>query len=226
MDFFTRSWTIEEYRYWYKRLVTALVCVSIAMLLVSIKAFFQETIVVLRTPGIGESRFTKNAMDLASYKSIAISISHNLGDINRGNYDNQIKLLQSWLAPEVYTKLVMKVKEVVKKQIEEHEAGSQYFEFNPNAGNKDEYVYDPDLDMHFVRGRMHFVNAAKDSVRPIVFSYKFVQSDYLPKITELYWEFGDVIKDTQYFENQRRGNNNIDQKESWSKNQDPNGSAR
>lgn len=226
MDFLTRTWTIDEYRRWFNRLVMVVIFGSGALFLTSIKAFTQDVIVILRTPGIGDAVFTKNKMDQASYKAIAISLSHTVGDINRGNYENQIKILQAWSSPEIFTKLVLKIKEIVKKQIEEHEAGSQYFEFNPNASNRDEYKYDPEMDVHFVRGRIHFVNAAKDDVRPVVFTYKFTQSDYLPKMTEFYWEFGDVIKDSKYFDDQRRGNNPIKPQEAWSKNQSANGATQ
>jgi hypothetical protein len=76
--------------------------------------------------------------------------------------------------------------------------------------------------MHFVRGRMHFVNAAKDDVRPIVFTFKWKIDNYLPKATEFYWEFGDVIKDARYLEQLRKSNKNVNVAQEWSHNQDLN----
>jgi hypothetical protein len=222
MEFNTRSWTIDEYRFWLKRITAVLFFSVITCFLLVIKVISADEKIILRTPGMEDTVFSKNSLDVNSMKAIAIALSHNVADLNRGNYENQIKAIESWFAPEVATKIAMKIKQIVKKQIEQHEAGTQFFEFNPGPSNNDEYEYDPELDMHFVRGRLHFINAAKDDIRPIVFAFKFKVTNYLPKATEFHWEFGDVIKNSKWLENQRRNRSDLVPANEWNKNQDLN----
>ena len=222
MDFKNRSWNIDEYRYWLKIAMRALFFSCATCFVLAIKVTSSDEKIILRTPGMEDTVFSKNSLDINSMKAISIMLSHTVGDLNRGNYDNQIKTIESWFAPEVATKIAMKIKQIIKKQIEEHETGTQYFEFNPGPSNIDEYEYDPSLDMHFVRGRLHFANAARDDVHPIVFAFKFKVTNYLPKATEFYWEFGDVIKDSKWLEGQRRNRSDLVPAEEWNKNQDLN----
>lgn len=222
MEFVTRTWTIEEYRYWLNRILIALICISAVALILAYKVVTADEKIILRTPGIQDTVFSKNTIDQASMKALTLAMAHAIGDINRGNYENQIKVIESWFRPEVATQLSIRVRQTVKKQLEEHEAGTQFFEFNPGPGSRDEYVFDPELQMHFVRGRLHFVNAAKDDARPIVFSFKWEVDNYLPKASEFYWEFGDVIKDSKYLDQLRKSNKDLKPAEEWSRNQDLN----
>lgn len=228
MELLTRTWSVNEYKYWLNRIVLVLIGMTAITVMLAYKVVTADEKIILRTPGIQDTVFSKNTIDQASFKALTLALAHAIGDINRGNYENQIKVLEAWMSPEVATQLSIRIKQIVKKQLDEHEAGTQFFEFNPGPSSRDEYLYDPELKVHFVRGRMHFVNAAKDDVRPIVFTFKWQVDNYLPKATEFYWEFGDVIKDSRYLKQLRKSSKNVNTAQEWSRNQDLNqsGTAR
>ncbi len=178
MDIANRNESVTELRANNKRLTVALAAVSLGLLLVAGKLFFQSEIVLLNTPGMpSQAVIQKQSFDKASQAATLTAVTTNLASITPANAEYQKRFLQMYFAPEAYTKINQEIDFLVEKMKVERENGSRYF-------ISKRYEYDPALDKHFVIGELHVVNAAKDTYEDHVFEYQIKVENYRVWIVE------------------------------------------
>jgi conjugal transfer pilus assembly protein TraE len=130
------------------------------------------------TGSSGEVMYEKNAINRSSQRAIILATVSAISQINPSNYEFEKVFVQNFLAPEVYSSLSIQIDQQAKKMRDQHELGSYYFDFK-------EYLYDPLLDKHFVKGEIHTVNAIKNSTQMWIYELSLRVDNYKPIITSL-----------------------------------------
>lgn len=198
MEFNIRSASLQEANSRNKLLIFSCVGLVGVVLILAIVLTAQSKIVVLQTPGMpNDTVIEKTTMDKGAQRAVLQAVTSNLAQINPSNFEYQKSFLQSFLAPDVYTKVSLKIDARVKDLIDQRELGSNYFVFK-------RYLYDEKLNKHFVQGDVHTVNAAKDTTEPYVFEYSMAVNNYRPIITDVAVYKGEELHDTKHFERKSR----------------------
>ena len=198
MEFNIRSASLQEANSRNKLLIFTTLGLALVVLILAIVLTSQSKIVVLQTPGMpNDSVIEKNSMDKGAQRAVLQAVTSNLAQINPSNYEYQKTFLQSFLSPEIYTKVSLKIDARVKDLIDSRELGSYYFVFR-------RYEYDEKMNKHFIMGDVHTVNAAQDSKEPYVFEYAMQVHNYRPVITDVLVYKGDAFHDTKYYESKSK----------------------
>ena len=122
MDIANRNESVTELRANNKRLTVALAAVSVGLLLVAGKLFFQSEIVLLNTPGMpSQAVIQKQSFDKASQAATLTAVTTNLASITPANAEYQKRFLQMYFAPEAYTKINQEIDFLVEKMKVERE---------------------------------------------------------------------------------------------------------
>ena len=158
-------------------------CILFVLLVIAITTgFFQNKIVLMQIPSStgasGEIMYEKNGINRSSQRAIILATVSAISQINPSNYEFEKVFVQNFLAPEVYSSLSVQIDQQAKKMRDQHELGSYYFDFK-------EYLYDPLLDKHFVKGEIHTVNAIKNSTQMWIYELTLRVDNYKPIITSL-----------------------------------------
>jgi conjugal transfer pilus assembly protein TraE len=192
MNLTGRTQSIAELKKTNARQVLIIAGLSASLLLALIKLAFQTEIVIQRTPGMpADSVIEKTAMDKGAQKATLSSVTSAIAQINPSNAEYQKAFVQSYLSPEVYTRISREIDNKVALLIEQRELGSYYFVLTG-------YSYDPQLNKHFVLGDVHTVNAAKDTSEPYVFEYVVHVENYRLVVDDLQTYTGSQAHDSEW----------------------------
>jgi|APCry1669193181_1035450.scaffolds.fasta_scaffold00485_21 conjugal transfer pilus assembly protein TraE len=193
--------TINEMMTWVKYLRISNIFLLAIISLLILYLVFQNKIVVVQIPGGGgsliESTYGKQTLDSGSQKAIILATVNAISQINSINYSYEKIFIQSFLAPEVFTNISNQIDFQVKRMTEQHELGSFYFEFK-------EYMFDPILNKHFVKGDIHTVNVVKNTSQSWVYEITMRVENYRPLITVLETYSGNEFHDSLWLENQKK----------------------
>jgi len=191
-----RATTLSEANHHIRQLLWLSIGLVVITLILAVCLVVQSKIVILQAPGmLNDAQIEKNAMDKSSQRAVLIAVTSNLSQVNPGNYEYQKTFLQSYFAPEAYTRIAKDIDLHVKQLIDQRELGSYYFVFK-------KYEYDPKMNKHFVQGDVHTVNAAKDTPEPYVFEYDMRIENYRPVIIDLKLYKGDTFHNSAFYASQ------------------------
>jgi len=198
VEFNLRSQSLNEANNRNQTLILICGGMAIAILLMTVMLFSQSKIVVLQTPGMpSDSVIERTSMDKGAQRAVLQAVTSNMSQTNPANYEYQKLFLQSFLSPEIYSKVSLKIDARVKQMLAERELGSSYFVFK-------RYSYDANLNKHFVVGEVHTVNAAKDTMNLYTYEYELEINNYRPVITDILIYPGESMHDTQWIANQKK----------------------
>ena len=198
MDLSTRNESITELRRNNQRLTLAMLLIAAAVVFLSLKLFFLSEIIVMKTPGMpADAVIQKNSIDKGSQAATLNAVTSTLASINPGNAEFQKRFLQSFWAPETFTKITSEIDLLVEKMRVERENGSRYFIWKG-------YEYDPALDKHFVKGEVHVVNAARDTFEDHVFEYQIRIDNYRLWIVDAKSYKGDRAHNSEWLKAQTK----------------------
>ena len=192
MELNNRNESIRELKTLNKVLTFALALVSVTAALAMGALFLQSKTVVLKTPGLpSDSEIEKTTIDRKSQQATLLAVTSNLASVNPATIQYQKAFLQAYLSPQSFTKITNELDEQVARMSSQRELGSYYFILNS-------YLYDPQIDKHFVMGEVHTVNAARDTSEKYVFEYKMHVENYRPVIDEINTYSGDRPHDSSW----------------------------
>ena len=185
MELSSRERSVKELRDLVAKLTMALLGLVVALLLVTLKLFFQSEIVIERSAGMPSgSVIQKSAWDKHAELATLLDVTNAIANINPGNAEYQKQLLQVFVAPASFTKISAEIDDRAKKLADQRELGSYYFIWKA-------FDYDEALDRFFVRGDVHTVNAAKDTAEPWVFEYEAHVENYRLVVDKISSYHGD-----------------------------------
>lgn len=194
MKLSVREMTIEEAQRRVNFLTYICAATTSLSLLMGFAYVTQSKIFVQEVPGLNNVEVGQNFMDLTGQQSILLAFTKTLAEVNPANVEYQKRFIASFLAPELYTQVLLEVDALVAKLLTDRALGSYYF-------IEKSYEYDPLLKKHFVVGYVHTVNAAKDTAEPWVFSYTARIENYRLVVTSIERERGEVVKNSAYLKN-------------------------
>lgn len=198
MDLSSRNVSITELKRDKNRLITVAVALSVALCFAVMKMAFQSAIIVQQTPGMpNNSIIEKSTMDKGSQMATLIALTSGMVQINPANSEYAKAFVQVFLAPPIYTKVSKEIDSKVATLIAQRELGSYYFVFKA-------YDYDPQLNIHFIRGEVHTVNAAKDTAENWVYEYKTHIENYRLIVDEIKPYPGETLHNTEWYEIQKK----------------------
>jgi conjugal transfer pilus assembly protein TraE len=182
MQLTTYTQSLHDVTKWVNYLKITNSILFVLLVIVTITGLFQNKIVLMQIPSStgssGEVMYEKNAINRSSQRAIILATVSAISQINPSNYEFEKVFVQNFLAPEVYSSLSIQIDQQAKKMRDQHELGSYYFDFK-------EYLYDPLLDKHFVKGEIHTVNAIKNSTQMWIYELSLRVDNYKPIITSL-----------------------------------------
>ena len=182
MQLTTYTQSLHDVTKWVNYLKITNSILFVVLVIVTIMGLFQNKIVLMQIPSStgssGEVMYEKNAINRSSQRAIILATVSAISQINPSNYEFEKVFVQNFLAPEVYSSLSIQIDQQAKKMRDQHELGSYYFDFK-------EYLYDPLLDKHFVKGEIHTVNAIKNSTQMWIYELSLRVDNYKPIITSL-----------------------------------------
>lgn len=182
MQLTTYTQSLHDVTKWVNYLKITNSILFVLLVIVTIMGLFQNKIVLMQIPSStgssGEVMYEKNAINRSSQRAIILATVSAISQINPSNYEFEKVFVQNFLAPEVYSSLSIQIDQQAKKMRDQHELGSYYFDFK-------EYLYDPLLDKHFVKGEIHTVNAIKNSTQMWIYELSLRVDNYKPIITSL-----------------------------------------
>ena len=182
MQLTTYTHSLHDVTKWVNYLKITNSILFVLLVIVTITGLFQNKIVLMQIPSStgssGEVMYEKNAINRSSQRAIILATVSAISQINPSNYEFEKVFVQNFLAPEVYSSLSIQIDQQAKKMRDQHELGSYYFDFK-------EYLYDPLLDKHFVKGEIHTVNAIKNSTQMWIYELSLRVDNYKPIITSL-----------------------------------------
>ena len=182
MQLATYTQSLHDVTKWVNYLKITNSILFVLLVIVTITGLFQNKIVLMQIPSStgssGEVMYEKNAINRSSQRAIILATVSAISQINPSNYEFEKVFVQNFLAPEVYSSLSIQIDQQAKKMRDQHELGSYYFDFK-------EYLYDPLLDKHFVKGEIHTVNAIKNSTQMWIYELSLRVDNYKPIITSL-----------------------------------------
>jgi len=182
MQLSTYTQSLHDVTKWVNYLKITNSILFVLLVIVTITGLFQNKIVLMQIPSStgssGEVMYEKNAINRSSQRAIILATVSAISQINPSNYEFEKVFVQNFLAPEVYSSLSIQIDQQAKKMRDQHELGSYYFDFK-------EYLYDPLLDKHFVKGEIHTVNAIKNSTQMWIYELSLRVDNYKPIITSL-----------------------------------------
>jgi len=198
MELSSRERSVKELRDLVAKLTMALLGLVVALLLVTLKLFFQSEIVIERSAGMPSgSVIQKSAWDKHAELATLLDVTNAIANINPGNAEYQKQLLQVFVAPASFTKISAEIDDRAKKLADQRELGSYYFIWKA-------FDYDEALDRFFVRGDVHTVNAAKDTAEPWVFEYEAHVENYRLVVDKISSYHGDRAHDSAWLKEQNK----------------------
>lgn len=198
MDLTTRQASVKELNDKNSKLTWALLGAVACIFLLAGKLFFQSEIVIERTAGMPSgSVIQKGAWDKKAELATLLDVTNALSNINPANAEYQKQLLAVFLSPEEYTRMSKQIDELSKRLVEQRELGSYYFIWKA-------FDYDQALDIFFVRGDVHTVNAAKDTAEPWVFEYRTHVDNYRLVVDKVTSYRGDRAHDSAWRKEQNK----------------------
>ncbi len=198
MDLSTRQSSVKELNEKNSKLTWALLGAVVCCVLLAAKLFFQSEIIIERNAGMPSgSVIQKSAYDKKAELATLLDVTNALSNINPANADYQKQLLAVFLSPEEYTRMSKQIDELSRRLAEQRELGSYYFIWKA-------FDYDQALDLFFVRGDVHTVNAAKDTAEPWVFEYRTHVDNYRLVVDKVTSYRGDRAHDSAWRKEQNK----------------------
>ncbi|MDN4571865.1 type VI secretion protein [Pandoraea cepalis] len=198
MDIGTRNKSVAELSRDNRRLTAAVALIAVAMLVLSLKTFFTNEIIVNQVPGMPNgAKIEKNGMDVGAKQAIVIAVTTMLASVNPSNAESIKHFIQPFTSPEAYTKVSKAIDDKVATLRAQRELGSYYF---VTRG----FDLDEKLGLLFVKGDLHTVNAAKDTSEPWVFEYPVSFSNYQMVINDVVSYPGDRVRNSKWIEAQTK----------------------
>lgn len=198
MEIATRNKSLAELSRDNRRLTAAVALIAAAMLVLSIKVFFTNVIIVNQVPGMPNgAKIEKSGMDVGAKQAIVVAVTTMLASVNPSNAESIKHFIQPFLSPDAYTKVSKAIDDKVATLRTQRELGSYYF---VTRG----FDLDEKLGLLFVKGDLHTVNAAKDTSEPWVFEYPVSFSNYQMVITDVVSYPGDRVRNSKWIEAQTK----------------------
>ncbi|VVE56469.1 hypothetical protein PAQ31011_05108 [Pandoraea aquatica] len=198
MEIATRNKSLAELSRDNRRLTAAVALIAAAMLVLSIKVFFTNEIIVNQVPGMPNgAKIEKSGMDVGAKQAIVVAVTTMLASVNPSNAESIKHFIQPFLSPDAYTKVSKAIDDKVATLRTQRELGSYYF---VTRG----FDLDEKLGLLFVKGDLHTVNAAKDTSEPWVFEYPVSFSNYQMVITDVVSYPGDRVRNSKWIEAQTK----------------------
>lgn len=165
---------------------------SLTLLILVAVLFGQSKIVVLQTPGMPpDTVIQKSSLDKGAERAVLAAVTSNMAQTNPENAEYQKAFLQAFLAPSVYTRISAEIDSRAKRLTDQRELGSYYFVLKT-------VEFDPAINVHYVIGDVHTVNAAKDTQVSYVFEYTMHVENYRPVIDSVTSYEGDKAHNSQW----------------------------
>ncbi len=156
------------------------------------KLVSQSEIIIVQTPGMpANSIIERTSFDKNAQLATLNAITSNLASINPANAEYQKKFLELYFSPDSYTRLSHEIDLKVEKAKAERELGSSYFVLK-------RYIYDEQIDKHFIVGEQHTVNAAKDTAEPYVYEYAIHIENYRLWVDDIKAYPGEKIHNSEW----------------------------
>ena len=198
MDLPNQTRSVKELRDLNSKLIWAVLGLVGALLIVTLKLFFQSEVIIERTAGMPSgSVIQKSAWDKKAELATLLDVTNAIANINPANSEYQKLLVQVFLAPQEYTRIAAEIDDRVKKLADQRELGSYYFIWKA-------FDYDESLDRFFVRGDIHTVNAAKDTAEPWVFEYQTHVDNYRLVVDKVISYRGERAHDSAWLKEQNK----------------------
>ncbi|UVA77162.1 TraE/TraK family type IV conjugative transfer system protein [Pandoraea commovens] len=198
MEIATRNKSLAELSRDNRRLTATVALIAAAMLVLSIKVFFTNEIIVNQVPGMPNgAKIEKSGMDVGAKQAIVVAVTTMLASVNPSNAESIKHFIQPFLSPDAYTKVSKAIDDKVATLRTQRELGSYYF---VTRG----FDLDEKLGLLFVKGDLHTVNAAKDTSEPWVFEYPVSFSNYQMVITDVVSYPGDRVRNSKWIEAQTK----------------------
>lgn len=192
MELNARNQSIAEIRASNKKLVWAVLGLTIVVVLMALKLVTQTEIILNQTPGMpSDARLEKSVMDKGAQQATLSAVTSALAQTNPMNAEYNKAFVQVYLSPAAYTKVSRAIDDQVAKLTIQHELGSYYF---VQRG----FEYDPVIDKSFVYGDQHTVNAARDTPQAYVFEYKSHIENYRLLVDDVTSYAGDKPHDSDW----------------------------
>lgn len=198
MDYPNRSKSVAELTRDNNRLKLTVVCMAVAMMVLSFKVLFTTEILVNQVPGMPDgAKIEKNGMDVGAKRAIVFAVTTVLAGLNPSNSESVKHFVQPWLAPSAYTKVSQAIDAKVAQLSSQRELGSYYFVTRA-------FDMDEKLGRLFVKGDLHTVNAAKDTAEPWIFEYSVSFSNYQMVINDVTSYAGDRVHNSEWIKAQTK----------------------
>lgn len=192
MEMSQRNEAVSELRTRNKHLTYAVLASALVCLGVTFKLVSQSEIIMVQTPGMpANSIIERTSFDKNAQLATLNAITNNLGNLNPANAEYQKKFLELYFSPEAYTRLSHEIDLRVEKAKAERELGSSYFVFK-------RYIYDEQINKHFIVGEQHTVSAAKDSAEPYVYEYAIHIENYRLWVDDIKVYPGEKIHNSEW----------------------------
>ncbi len=192
MEMNQRNEAVSELRTRNKHLTYAVLGTVIISFGLMFKLVSQSEIIIVQTPGMpANSIIERTSFDKNAQLATLNAITSNLASINPANAEYQKKFLELYFAPDAYTRLSHEIDLKVEKAKAERELGSSYFVLK-------RYVYDEQIDKHFIVGEQHTVNAAKDSAEPYIYEYTIHIENYRLWVDDIKAYPGEKIHNSEW----------------------------
>lgn len=198
MDLPNRNKSVAELNKRNGLLSLGVACIGAAMLILAIKVFFTNVVVVNRVPGMPDgAKIEKNGMDTGAKRAIAYAVTNALASVNPSNGESTKQFVQPFLSAPAYTKVSQAIDAKVATLSAQHELGSYYFVLRG-------FDQDEKLGRVFVRGDLHTVNAAKDTAEPYVFDFPVHFENYQMILDDVASYPGDKVHNSQWIQAQTK----------------------
>lgn len=197
MELSVRNESLKEAKSLNKILAFALLLTILIIFGLTTALVTQSKIILPTIPGMPNSaKIEKNNVDMGTKRAMLKAVTSNIAQVNPSNAEYEKLFLQSFLSPQVYTKISSEIDDRVKALLAQRELGSYYFVFT-------RYEYDEALDKHYVLGEVHTVNAAKDTAKNYVFEYKIHVDNYRLFVDDLITYEGDRAHNSTWKQDQK-----------------------
>lgn len=198
MDITNRNKSVAELKKEKSQLMTALVCLAVAVLLCVGKVVFMSEIVVNRVPGMPDgAKIERNGMDVGAKQATVYAVSSALASVNPSNGDSIKKFVQPFFSADAYTKVSLAIDAKVAMLSSQHELGSYYFVLR-------RFEADDKLGRVFVLGDVHTVNAARDTAEQWVFEYPVHFANYQMILDDAIAYPGDKAHNSDWIKAQQK----------------------
>ncbi len=192
MEMNQRNEAVSELRTRNKHLTYATLGAVLISFGLMFKLVSQSEIIIVQTPGMpANSIIERTSFDKNAQLATLNAITSNLASINPANAEYQKKFLELYFSPDSYTRLCHEIDLKVEKAKAERELGSSYFVLK-------RYIYDEQIDKHFIVGEQHTVNAAKDTAEPYVYEYAIHIENYRLWVDDIKAYPGEKIHNSEW----------------------------